>query len=242
MLSSISLGFKQLGDSRSLIILLLGIAFALAVSGLLIYFAGWVTDWLVDSTAGGEGFWASALSIMSKLVAWFGSFFLAMLMFPILMSVVIVLFVDAVAGRVERQYYPNLPPEDAPGMMAILWIALKFLGISIVLNILLLFLWLLGPVYFIGYYLVNGYLVSREYFEVAALRRLDFNTSRRLRKKHQMALIIWGIVIVVMLNIPVLNLLMPIVATAAAVHLVVRWQDKDGLIAMGTPRGQVAEK
>jgi uncharacterized protein involved in cysteine biosynthesis len=102
--------------------------------------------------------------------------------------------------------------------------SLKFLGVMVVLNILMLPFLFLGPLFPFVFYAVNGYLLSREYFELVAFRRVGPAEARALRKAHQGALFVSGVVTAFLLTVPVVNLLAPIVAVAATVHLFQRWR------------------
>ena len=66
---------------------------------------------------------------------------------------------------------------------------------------------------------MNGYLLSREYFELVALRRIGPVEARALRKAHRGRLFVAGVIITLLLTVPGVNLLAPVVATAAMVHL-----------------------
>jgi len=66
---------------------------------------------------------------------------------------------------------------------------------------------------------VNGYLVSREFFEIVAARRMPPRPARRLRKAYTMRIFLFGLATVFLLTIPVLNIIVPVLAAAAMVHL-----------------------
>src|SRR3546814_10328644 len=67
--------------------------------------------------------------------------------------------------------------------------------------------------------MVNGYLVSREYFEVVAWRYLPRRDADALRRRHRGDLWLCGVIIVLLLTIPLINFVVPIVATAFMVHV-----------------------
>ena len=77
------------------------------------------------------------------------------------------------------------------------------------------------PFVFLG---VNGYLISREYFELVALRRVGREDAKRIRLAHRNRLFLAGVGIAVLLAIPVVNLLAPVIATAVMVHLFEGWR------------------
>ncbi len=86
-------------------------------------------------------------------------------------------------------------------------------------NILVLPLYFVPVINLFVYYLLNGYLISREYFHMVAVRHHPLEEVTRLRKRNGGELYMMGIVIAFSLTIPIVNLVAPIVATAAMVHL-----------------------
>ena len=83
---------------------------------------------------------------------------------------------------------------------------------------------LVPPVFPFVFYAVNGYLLSWEYFELVAHRRMQLAEAKALRKTHQGQLFFIGVVIAILLTIPLINLLTPVVATASMVHLFESWR------------------
>jgi len=70
------------------------------------------------------------------------------------------------------------------------------------------------------FFAVSGYLLSREYFEVVALRRMPRLEAADFRRRHRMPLWTAGITVALLFWIPLLNLLAPIIGTAMMVHVV----------------------
>ncbi|MFN3077176.1 MAG: hypothetical protein ABT940_09910, partial [Alphaproteobacteria bacterium] len=68
------------------------------------------------------------------------------------------------------------------------------------------------------FYLVNGYLLGRTYYEVVALRRLDVKAAAELRRSGWMTLLPGGVVVAFLMTVPVVNIVAPVVATAFMVH------------------------
>ena len=75
------------------------------------------------------------------------------------------------------------------------------------------------PLNFVLFYLLNGYLLGREYFEMVAVRRLDLAATKRLRRDFRGRVILAGAVITFLLTIPLVNLVTPIIATAFMLHI-----------------------
>jgi uncharacterized protein involved in cysteine biosynthesis len=75
------------------------------------------------------------------------------------------------------------------------------------------------PLNLVLFYLLNGYLLGREYFEMVAVRRLDLPATKRLRRAFRGRVIMAGAVITFLLTIPLVNLITPIIATAFMLHI-----------------------
>lgn len=164
---------------------------------------------------------------LNTLSDWLGGALVLVLtwfLFPAVMSTVIGLLLDDICDAVEARHYPDLGPDrDIPILETVVG-SLKFLGVMVALNILMLPFLFLGPLFPFVFYAVNGYLLSREYFELVALRRIGPAEALALRKAHQGTLFLAGVVAAFLLTLPVVNLLAPIVAVAATVHLFQGWR------------------
>ena len=101
---------------------------------------------------------------------------------------------------------------------------LRFLAVMVVINLALIPFLLLPPVFPFVFYAANGYLLGREYFELVALRRTNHGEARGLRKAHRGTLFATGTIAAFLLTVPLINLLAPVVATAAMVHLFESWR------------------
>jgi uncharacterized protein involved in cysteine biosynthesis len=151
-----------------------------------------------------------------------GLAFLVLLMFPAATVLISSLLLDQIADAVEDKHYPTLPETRPQPISEALISGLKFALTALALNILILPLLLAGPLYVIAFYTMNGYLLSREYFELVAARRYDARTVETIRKSRQKKLWLAGIGLTFLMTIPVVNLVAPIIATAFMVHYSVR--------------------
>ena len=156
---------------------------------------------------------------MLDVLAGFGLAFLVWLLFPAVLSATVSLFLDSIAGQVERVYYPALPPPRRQAIHESLWNGLRLASIAIGLNVLALPIYFIPVLNFFVFYILNGYLLGREYFETVALRRLSAGEVGELWRREKGRLIVAGVVITLMLTIPFLNLVAPVVATAFMLHL-----------------------
>lgn len=141
------------------------------------------------------------------------------LMVPVA-SAITSLFLDDVAQAVEDKHYPHLKPVPRLPFYESLKDTVNFLGVLIGANILAVFLYIplpfLAPVIF---YALNGYLLGREYFQIAAMRRLGRTGAKDLRKQHTGQIWLAGCLMAVPLSIPLFNLAIPILGAATFTHL-----------------------
>jgi CysZ protein len=129
------------------------------------------------------------------------------------------LFLDKIAARVEKRHYPQDPPGQSLATIPAFFFGLKFAATALLANIIALPL-----VFFFGFgvillVIVNAYLISREYFEMAAARFMSPKAASALRRHHGWMLFIAGVVPALMSLIPIVNLTVPLFATSYFVHI-----------------------
>ncbi len=220
MISAFTKSFAQLPDPTFRKVIFLGILGAL-VTFLLLFSA--VTGFLFESVLVNIPWVDTAIdwlgSIATIAVVW--------LLFPAVASVIIGFLLEDIAEAVEKKHYPDLPPADSIPWGETLVEAIKFAGVMLLLNIIALPIYLLFPaVNLLVFYSLNGYLISREYFELVGQRRVGVKKAKALRKAYQGRLLIAGALTAFLLTIPLVNLLAPVVGTAAMVHLFHRWRQE----------------
>lgn len=148
----------------------------------------------------------------------FATLILSWLLFPLLVSTLLGLFLDRVANAIEARHYPRLPAAKGLPWWQGLWCSARFLGLVIVMNVLLLLLLFVPPLYPVGYVVVNGMLIGREYFDLIALRRVDPTTAKTLRRRCGIDVFVMGAIGAGLAMVPLVNLIAPVVLTAAMVH------------------------
>jgi len=163
--------------------------------------------------------WTGWLTLIGAIVAGIGlALALALLIAPIT-ALIAGLFLDDVAEVVEKRDYPNDPPGKAMPLGEAIASSIKFLGVVIAGNVVALFLLFIPGVNLVAFFLVNGYLLGREFFEFAAMRFRPPAEARAFRTKHSSAVFIAGLLIACFLAIPIVNLLTPLFAAGLMVHL-----------------------
>jgi CysZ protein len=158
----------------------------------------------------------TALSVGSFALMVLLSFFL---MIPVA-SAITSMFLDTVAEAVEDAHYPGLPAAPKVGLTEALRDTVSFLGVLIGANILAFALYLILPfASVLIFYLLNGFLLGREYFTMAAIRREGRERTYAMRKKHGTEIWIAGCLMALPLTIPLVNLLIPVLGAATFTHL-----------------------
>ncbi|WP_428545529.1 EI24 domain-containing protein [Profundibacter sp.] len=217
---------SQLTDPRFLKVLLFGLAMTIAL--LFGFYGGFL--WLIDKLAPdtltipfvGEVTW------LKDLLSWGSVGFMLILSFFLMIPVVSAftgLFLEDIAKAVERRYYPDLPPAPRIPFRENIIDTLNFLGVLIGANILAILVYTITNVASpLVFWALNGFLLGREYFQLAAMRRLGRDGAKALRKQHSGIIWMAGVLMVVPLTIPVVNLFVPILGAATFTHLFHRLQ------------------
>lgn len=182
-----------------------------------------VFDWLawpwIEALLPGMPAWTGWLGLIAAIIAGIGlALGLALLIAPVT-AIVAGLFLDDVADVVEKTDYPkDAPGRPVPALRSLV-LAIKFFGIVILGNLLALFLMFIPLVNIGAFFLVNGYLLGREFFEFAAMRFRSEQDAKDLRRRNAGTVFLAGLVIAAFLAVPILNLLTPLFAAAMMVHL-----------------------
>lgn len=174
----------------------------------------WIDQWLPALPE-----WADWLGVLGSIAAGFGlAIGLALFVAPVT-ALVAGLFLDDVAEVIEREDYPADPPGKAVPTIPALWLSIKFLGVVVLGNLLALVLLLVPGINIAAFFIVNGYLLGREFFEFAAMRHRPEAQAKALRRANRGTIFMAGLVIAGFLAVPLLNLLTPLFAAAMMTHL-----------------------
>ncbi len=180
------------------------------IAWVLPWFAGYMPD-VPD--------WAGWLTFVFGIVASIGlALSMALLLAPVT-AVIAGLFLDDVAEVVETRDYPTDKPGRALPLGAAIAGSLKFLGVVLAGNLVALLLLFIPGINLIAFFLVNGYLLGREFFEFAAMRFRSPEEARLFRAKHASTVFLAGLVVAAFLAVPIVNLLTPLFAAGLMVHL-----------------------
>ncbi len=211
MLSAAGQAFRDMFTPPFRAVLFKCVGFTIALLALLIvgiewtfsYFVQW-PDWIETSIE-----WLGGLALVV------GSIFLI----PPVTSLIAGLYLDDIAALVEREHYPADPPgRELPTLQSV-GVALRFFFVVLLVSLVALFLLLIPGVNLIAFYLGNGYLLGREYFELAAMRHLPPAEAKSLRRANRLTVFLSGLVIAGIASVPILNLITPIFATGFMVRM-----------------------
>ena len=221
ILKSFLLALSQIGDRRFRRVLFLGIGLTFAL--LVAAYAGFLV--LIEVFVGpeatlpvlGEVRWLNDLLSLSSFIFMIVlSFFL---MIPVA-SAITSMFLDEVAKAVEDRHYPDLPPVPSVPFWDALRDTVNFLGVLIAANLLAFILYALLPMASVFiFWALNGFLLGREYFTLAAMRRLGRKGAKELRARHLGTIWLAGTLMAIPLSVPLLNLVIPILGAATFTHI-----------------------
>ncbi|MBN7787150.1 EI24 domain-containing protein [Ponticoccus gilvus] len=217
----------QMGDRRFQGVLLRGIGLTVALLVAVIWLVMWAAGWLVGDSITlpwiGTLTWLdNAASLAALPVMLLLSVFL---MVPVA-SAITSLFLDDVAQAVEDAHYPHLGPATPVSFADGLRDSLGFLGTLVLANMVALVLYLIfAPLAPFIFWALNGFLLGREYFTLAAMRRVGRTEAYRLRRRHLLTIWAGGVLMAVPLTVPLVNLIVPVLGAATFTHVFHRLHD-----------------
>ena len=130
------------------------------------------------------------------------------------------LFLDRIAAKVDARFYPNDPKAKGTPVLSGTWESIKLVGLAVLINSALLPLDVGVPgVSEAVAVLANGWLLGREFFELASLRHLPRQQSDALRRRHGGKIYFAGLVIAILTAIPGIDLIAPFFGAALMAHL-----------------------
>jgi CysZ protein len=145
---------------------------------------------------------------------------LAMWLFLPVAAIIGTLYFERIARAVERVYYPSLPPAEAAPLrdqiVVSVGVGLRVLGLNVLALLLTVFLPGLGLP--IGW-AIASWAMARGLFVAVAMRRLSRSDTEALYRSVRLTALVQGAAMAAAAYFPLLNLLIPVVGTAAMVHV-----------------------
>jgi CysZ protein len=216
MFRNISRTIEQMNDGPFLRVLLISVGTTILLMAVMLGLAFWGAQYIPQF---GWNWVDRAVDWLLGLGLVIGSIFLIL---PV-SGLFVGLMLDPIAEAVEDKYYPDGPGGRSQPFWPGIWTGIRFVLIFLVANLAALIVYLIflpiGPFLFLA---VNGYLVGREYFELAGHRLLSPADVRALRRGRRGQVFLSGLVIALLMMVPVVNLLAPLFGTALMVHEVRR--------------------
>lgn len=228
MIRALTLAVGDMLRPRIFGVVLLGIALTLALFVALQYMLFQFIDWWAPShihlpLIGQVG--------VARILSW-GSLALFPVMGFFLMAPVAAgfsgLFTDQVARQVEQIHYPTRMGRDLSfwaGLAEAGAVIALVLLISITVLIASAFIGPLAPLLGIS---ANGWLLGREFFQMAAARHMPHQQATALRHRANPQVTLTGVAIAALLTVPIINITVPVLATAAFTHLLHRFLGSSG--------------
>lgn len=128
-------------------------------------------------------------------------------------------FVDEIAGLVEREYYPADQAGQPLPLARSIVEGTKTALVAILIYLIALPFILFAGLGFLILFIAAAYLLSREYFELAAMRFRSVEDAKAFRKANQTSVFTAGLLIALFVSIPIVNLATPLFGMAMMVHL-----------------------
>jgi len=155
------------------------------------------------------------LSVAAGLGIIVGSIFLM----PAVTALVASFFVDEIALEVERSEYPDEPVGTPLPLVNSVWVGVKAAFLAVLIYLLAVPFLLFAGIGVVIFFLATAYLLSREYFELAAMRYRSPLEARAMRKANQSTVFLAGLMIAAFVSIPIVNLATPLFGMALMVHM-----------------------
>ena len=211
----------QMNDRAFRRVLLLGLGLTVAL--LVAIYAGFLT--LIETFADGPITlpFVGEVTWIGTLLGWGGLGVIILmsifLMIPVA-SAITSFFLEDVADAVEAKHYPDLMPAPKVPFSEALIDTISFFGVLIGANLLAIIAYGFLPLFAVPiFFLLNGYLLGREYFTVAALRREGRVRAKAMARENRAEIWMAGVLMAIPLVVPIANLFIPILGAATFTHL-----------------------
>jgi CysZ protein len=138
------------------------------------------------------------------------------------------LYLDRIAAKVDAHFFPDDPKSRSTPLTTGLGEAVRLIALSLLVNVFLLPVDIGVPgLAEIATILANGWLLGREFFELAALRHVSRKDSDAMRAKYATRIYAAGLLISILTAIPLIDLIAPFFGSALMAHLFKRLSHED---------------
>ena len=220
MIASYAKAFGQLGNPRFIKPLFYSLGLA-ALTALLAFPAGyfvfeWLNEALMAWLGGGDSWWMTAIEWSVRVLGWLITLVILFFAFGSIQTAWLGIFMDSVVDATRDSSHPEVELNPPPSLSASGWSAVRFLVLSLLVNVLILPLvligWILPPLGLIVQLIANGYLLGREYEDIVSPR---FPSHPRLPLLSRS---IFGMIAAALFIVPFINFVAPLVTAIAFTH------------------------
>jgi CysZ protein len=174
------------------------------------------TIWAMHRLLALHGWWSWAVDLLGGV----GAALLAFWLFLPVAAAIGAMFIETIARAVERRHYPALAAARGASVAAQAWdgiaVGLRILG----LNVLALLPALLLPgIGLLLAWAIGAFAIGRGLFVAVAMRRMSRPEAEMLYRSNRVLILTQGGIMTLASYLPVLNLLIPLIGTAAMVHV-----------------------
>ena len=181
--------------------------------------------WLVGGLDWLDHGWLAKTSWDEWMLRGFGTLLLLVIgwfAFPLVVTAVTGMFLEPLADRIERRHYPLAPAPRKVPLGEQIHSSIRVLARGIGWNLLVLPFYFIPVINLVVYAWLNSFLLSREYFQVVAVRHVSLAEAKELYRNHRKEMLRGGLSLSLLFVIPGVNLCAPLLATAWMVHRVWR--------------------
>jgi len=224
MLKSLQLALTDLANRKILIVLAKSIAATLAIFAVIGTGLWFAVDYFVSDRLGSSDGWiAATIAVAAMLVTVLTGWFL----FRVIAVTVLWFFADDIVDLVERKHYPDAAETGKmPGYKQSFALAsrslLRVIGYNLAalpFYVILLFTGIGAPIIFL---IVNALLLGRDLEEMLGARHGLAANMQGAGNKHLIARgprWLLGLIGTAGMMVPIVNFLVPVIATSMATHL-----------------------
>jgi uncharacterized protein involved in cysteine biosynthesis len=212
VLTPMARAIAQLGDRAFLDVLVRCLAWSALCFSALHVLALWLVQRVLQ--------WHGPLGWAGGLLATVGATLLTLWLFLPLAAAISTLYLSRIAAAVERRYYSFLPPAQGASSASQAWdgivLCARVLTFSLVSFALVLILPGAGVVLA---WAIAAYALGRGLFGVVSMRRMRRPDADALYRRFRWQILAQGGLMAAAAYLPVVNLLIPLLGTAAMVHV-----------------------
>ncbi|HEX2216860.1 MAG TPA: sulfate transporter family protein [Xanthobacteraceae bacterium] len=225
--------FKSAGLAL-VILIVLGVVLQRLLAWLVQYGRAWLETTFASLGSGVIG----TLELILAVIASLGVIAAMIFLMPAATALVAGIFADDIAETVERTHYPAAEPGKPLPLTLALAESVKTALLGVLVYLCAVPFLLFAGLGLVVFFVATAFLLSREYFHLAAMRFRSRAEARAMRRRHGAAVFLAGLPIAALVSIPILNLATPLFATALMVHMHKRLSESEAGSAAQIPGGK----